>query len=166
VSASCLPALSCTVPNTSAPPGATSLSLAAMVGGHGRWTLFPQRWPRSSDHEFFSTIFERRGDEPRPALFGKIPGRHPLARRDGRRGGRGLGRFGRDLALSKFGPGHGKRHDLFHFWLALLVDIDRLDCPPPFDVSLNILRFHQILRQNEPFHTFLQFSPIHLIPCY
>jgi hypothetical protein len=66
--ASCLPALSCTVPNTSAPPGATSLSLAAMVGGHGRW-------PRSSDHEFFSTFFERRGDKPRPALVGKIPGR-------------------------------------------------------------------------------------------
>jgi hypothetical protein len=40
------------------------------------------------------------------------------------------------------------------------------DCPHPFKVSLNILRFHQILRPNESFHTSLLFSPIHLIPCY
>ena len=81
-------------------------------------------------------------------------------------GGRSLGRFGRDLALSKLGPGHGKRHDLFHFRLALLVDIDRLDCPPSFKVSLNMLRFRQILRPNESFHTSLLFSPINLTTYY
>ena len=42
----------------------------------------------------------------------------------------------------------------------------RLNCPPSFKVSLNILRFHQILRPNESFHTSLLFSPINLIPCY
>ena len=35
-----------------------------------------------------------------------------------------------------------------------------------FKVSLSILRFHQILRLNESFHTFLLFSPINLITCY
>ena len=33
-------------------------------------------------------------------------------------------------------------------------------------VSLNILRFHQILRSNQSFHTSLLFSPINLIPRY
>jgi formate hydrogenlyase transcriptional activator len=37
---------------------------------------------------------------------------------------------------------------------------------PPFKRSLNILRFHQILRLNESFHTFLLFSPINLTICY
>ena len=32
--------------------------------------------------------------------------------------------------------------------------------------SLNMLRFHQILRPNESFHTFLLFSPVNLINCY
>ena len=36
----------------------------------------------------------------------------------------------------------------------------------PLNVSLNILRFHQILRPNESFHTFLRLSPINLINCY
>ena len=36
---------------------------------------------------------------------------------------------------------------------------------PPFIVSLNILRFHQILRPNEAFNTFLPFSPIDLTSC-
>jgi hypothetical protein len=34
------------------------------------------------------------------------------------------------------------------------------------NVSLNILRFHKILRPNESFHTFLQFFPVNLIACY
>ena len=38
--------------------------------------------------------------------------------------------------------------------------------PPPGKVSLNILMFRQILRPNESFHTFLLFSPVHLIRCY
>jgi hypothetical protein len=42
----------------------------------------------------------------------------------------------------------------------------RLDCPLPFKVSLNMLRFHQILRPNESFQTSLLFSPISLIPRY
>ena len=42
----------------------------------------------------------------------------------------------------------------------------QLDCPPPFKVSLSILRFHQILRPYDSFHTFLLSSFIHLIPCY
>jgi len=42
----------------------------------------------------------------------------------------------------------------------------RLDCPPLFKVSLNILRFHQILRSNKSFYTSLLFSPVDLIPCY
>jgi hypothetical protein len=29
----------------------------------------------------------------------------------------------------KFGPEHGKWHDLFHFWIALLADIDRIRLP-------------------------------------
>ena len=39
-----------------------------------------------------------------------------------------------------------------------------IDCPSK--ASLNMLRFHQILRPNESFHTFPLFSPINLIPCY
>ncbi|MCX5827783.1 MAG: hypothetical protein NTV58_07255 [Deltaproteobacteria bacterium] len=42
----------------------------------------------------------------------------------------------------------------------------RLDCPPPFNVPLNILRFHQILRPNESFHAFPLCSPINLIQRY
>ena len=42
----------------------------------------------------------------------------------------------------------------------------RLDCPPLLKVSLNILRFHQILRSNKSFYTSLLFSPVDLIPCY
>ena len=34
------------------------------------------------------------------------------------------------------------------------------------NVSLNILRFHQILRPNESFHTFLLYSPVNLTPRY
>ena len=37
---------------------------------------------------------------------------------------------------------------------------------PPFKISLNMLRFHQILRPHESFHTFLLFSPINLTNCY
>jgi len=33
-------------------------------------------------------------------------------------------------------------------------------------VSLNILRFHQMVRPNESFHTFLLFSLFNLIGCY
>jgi len=40
------------------------------------------------------------------------------------------------------------------------------NCPLLFKVSLNILRFHQILRPNKSFYTSLLFSPIDLIPCY
>ncbi len=36
----------------------------------------------------------------------------------------------------------------------------------PMKVSLNILRFHHILRPNESFHASLLFSPVDLIPCY
>ena len=36
------------------------------------------------------------------------------------------------------------------------------NCPLLFKVSLNILRFHQILRPNESFHTSLLFLPINL----
>ena len=38
----------------------------------------------------------------------------------------------------------------------------RLDCPPPFNVTLNILRFHQMLRPNEAFHAFLWLAPTNL----
>lgn len=41
-----------------------------------------------------------------------------------------------------------------------------LDCPPPFKVSLNMLRFRQILRPNESVHTFPLFSPVNLTPRY
>ena len=34
------------------------------------------------------------------------------------------------------------------------------------NVSLNLLRFHKILRPNESFHTFLLFPPISLISYY
>jgi PAS domain S-box-containing protein len=42
----------------------------------------------------------------------------------------------------------------------------RLDCPPSFKVSLNILRFHHILRPNKSFYASFLFSPVDLIPCY
>src|SRR5659263_303403 len=42
----------------------------------------------------------------------------------------------------------------------------QLDCPPLFKVSLNMLRFHQISRSNESFHTFLLSSPVNLTTYY
>jgi len=42
----------------------------------------------------------------------------------------------------------------------------RLNCPPPFKVSLNMLRFHQILRSTKSFFTSLLSSPINPTPCY
>jgi hypothetical protein len=42
----------------------------------------------------------------------------------------------------------------------------RSEFPPSFKISLNILRFYQILRQNESFHIFLPFSCVDLILCY
>jgi len=41
-----------------------------------------------------------------------------------------------------------------------------INCRVLLKVSLNMLRFHQILRPNEPFHTFLLFSTINLTNCY
>jgi hypothetical protein len=48
-----------------------------------------------------------------------------------------------------------------------LFDIqERVSYTPPYKISLNILRFHQILRPNELFHTFLLVSPVNLTSCY
>jgi len=41
-----------------------------------------------------------------------------------------------------------------------------ISCLTLLNVSLNILRFHQILRLNESFHTFLLFSPVNLTTYY
>ena len=40
------------------------------------------------------------------------------------------------------------------------------NCPLLFKVSLNILRFHQILRSNKSFYTSLPSSHVDLILCY
>ena len=38
--------------------------------------------------------------------------------------------------------------------------------PHPIKVSLNMLRFHRMLRVTESFHTFLPISPVNPTTCY
>jgi hypothetical protein len=46
------------------------------------------------------------------------------------------------------------------------IHADKHNAANALTVSLNIVRFHQILRPNESFITFLLFSPVDLIICY